>query len=316
MQKTNCSLPNETIEACKESHAILLGAVGGAVGTDRWKDHPTGDRPEKGLLRIREQLGLYCNLRPAILYPQLKSASPLRADLVKDGLDIIIVRELTSGIYFGKKSRVNGDCDETTFATDELYYNKKEITRILEDGFNVAMKRNKYVTIVDKANVLETSKLWREIAEEVANKFPEITYKFMYVDNAAMQLIVNPTQFDVIITTNMFGDILSDEASVLTGSIGMLPSASLGNTTLGLYEPSHGSAPDIAGCDIANPLATILSVAMMLRHSLNLEAEAKSIENAVGAVLDCNYRTKDIFEEGKILVGTNEMSNLVIKELK
>ncbi|ONI40463.1 3-isopropylmalate dehydrogenase [Candidatus Epulonipiscium fishelsonii] len=315
LEKINCSLPEETIVACKNSDAVLLGAVGGAVGVNRWINHPTGDRPEKGLLKIRQELGLYCNLRPAILYPQLKNASPIRQDIIGDGLDIMIVRELTSGIYFGKKLRTNGETDETTFAIDELYYNKKEIKRILEAGFNIAMKRSKNVVVVDKANVLETSKLWREVTQEVAKNFPEVKYSHMYVDNAAMQLVSNPKQFDVIITTNMFGDILSDEASVITGSIGMLPSASLGNGTLGLYEPSHGSAPDIAGKDKANPLATILSAAMMLRYSLNLEKEAQKIENAVIEVLELGYRTEDIFEKDKILVGTRKMGELVIGAL-
>ncbi|OON96141.1 MAG: 3-isopropylmalate dehydrogenase [Candidatus Epulonipiscium fishelsonii] len=315
LEKTNCSLPEKTIIACKNSDAVLLGAVGGTVDVNRWANHPTGDRPEKGLLKIRQELGLYCNLRPAILYPQLKKASPIRQDIIGDELDIMIVRELTSGIYFGKKSRTDGETDETTFAIDELYYNKKEIKRILETGFNIAMKRNKNVVVVDKANVLETSKLWREVTKEVAKNFPEIKYSHMYVDNAAMQLVSNPKQFDVIITTNMFGDILSDEVSVITGSIGMLPSASLGNSTLGLYEPSHGSAPDIAGKDKANPLATILSVAMMLRYSLNLEKEAQSIEKAILDVLDLGYRTFDIVEDDNILVGTQKMGELVMQAL-
>ncbi len=219
-------------------------------------------------------------------------------------------------IYFGKKNRVDGETDEDTYAVDELYYNKKEIKRILVNGFKIAQKRNKNVVVVDKANVLETSKLWVEVTKEVAKDYPDVTYSHMYVDNAAMQLVINPKQFDVIITTNMFGDILSDEASMITGSIGMLPSASLGDTTLGLYEPCHGSAPDIAGEDKANPLATILSVAMMLRYSFNLEKEAQSIENAVTKVLEAGYRTQDIFEEGMKLVGTEEMGTLVCEHIE
>ncbi|OON92296.1 MAG: 3-isopropylmalate dehydrogenase [Epulopiscium sp. Nele67-Bin001] len=316
LELTNCSLPDATIDACKKSDAVLLGAVGGPVGENKWKDHPTGDRPEKGLLKIRQELDLYSNLRPALLYKELKGASPLKDEIIGDSLDILIVRELTSGIYFGDKNRVECENDEETYATDEMYYSKKEIRRILEVGFKIANGRQKKVVIVDKANVLETSRLWREVTTEVAKNYPDIEYSHMYVDNAAMQLIVNPKQFDVIITSNMFGDIISDEASMITGSIGMLPSASIGDGTLGLYEPIHGSAPDIAGEDKANPLATILSVAMMLRHSFKLETEAKSIENAVQAVLEQGYRTADIYEEGTKLVGTEEMGTLVCENIK
>ncbi len=314
LELTNCSLPDATIDACKKSDAVLLGAVGGPVGEDRWKDHPTGDRPEKGLLKIRQELDLYSNLRPALLYKELKDASPLKDEIIGDSLDILIVRELTSGIYFGKKTR-EGD-GEDTYAIDEMYYSKKEIRRILETGFSIAQGRKKKVVVVDKANVLETSKLWREVTAEVAKNYADVEYSHMYVDNAAMQLVVNPKQFDVIITSNMFGDIISDEASMITGSIGMLPSASLGDSTLGLYEPIHGSAPDLAGEDKANPLATILSVAMMLRHSLKLEQEAQSVENAVQAVLEQGYRTADIFSEGTKLVGTEEMGSLVCENIK
>lgn len=316
LERTNCSLPEETIEACKVADSILLGAVGGPVGENRWSHHPTGDRPEKGLLKIRETLGLFSNLRPAILYKQLKDASPLKEEIIGDSLDILIVRELTSGIYFGKKQRVNKENPKETYATDELYYSVEEIERVTKVAFELAMKRGKKVTVVDKANVLETSKLWREVVKEVARDYPEVAYSHMYVDNAAMQLVVNPKQFDVIVTTNMFGDILSDEASMITGSIGMLPSASLGKGSLGLYEPSHGSAPDIAGQDKANPIATILSVAMMLRYSFGLEKEAKSIEKAVDEVLDEGYRTCDIMSQGATCIGTKEMGRLIINHIK
>ncbi|OON92346.1 MAG: 3-isopropylmalate dehydrogenase [Epulopiscium sp. Nele67-Bin002] len=316
LEQAGCSLPQLTIDACLSADAVLLGAVGGAVGADKWANHPTGDRPEKGLLKIREELGLYSNLRPAILHKQLKGASPLKEEIIGDSLDIMIVRELTSGIYFGNKSRVDGDDDESTYAVDEMYYSAKEVRRILERGFDIAQGRNKNLVVVDKANVLSTSKLWREITLEVAKDYPDVTYSHMYVDNAAMQLVINPKQFDVIVTSNMFGDILSDEASVITGSIGMLPSASIGETTLGLYEPCHGSAPDIAGEDKANPIATILSAAMMLRYSFNLEEEAKSIENAVDKVLSLGYRTPDIFEDGMKLVGTEEMGSLICENIQ
>lgn len=301
------SLPDVTIEACQKSDAVLLGAVGGP----KWDTTSNGDRPEKGLLKIRETLGLFANLRPAILYKQLKEASPLKPEVIGDSLDMLIVRELTSGIYFGKHERTVCEEPQKTYAEDVEYYNVGEIERILKVGFEAAMKRSKKVVVVDKANVLATSKLWREVTETVAKDYPEVSYSFMYVDNAAMQLVVNPKQFDIIITSNMFGDILSDEASMLTGSIGMLASASLGEGSLGLYEPSHGSAPDIAGQDKANPIATILSVAMMLRYSLGLEREACAIEEAVEKVLDAGYRTGDIMSEGCIYVGTSEMGDRI-----
>lgn len=301
------SLPDETIEACKKADSILLGAVGGP----KWDKLPGGDRPEKGLLKIRETFNLFANLRPAILYKQLKEASPLKESVIGDSLDILIVRELTSGIYFGERKRVDKENREETYAVDTMYYNVKEIERVVRVGFDLAMKRGKKAVIVDKANVLETSRLWREVVLEVAKDYPEISYSHMYVDNAAMQLVVNPKQFDVLITTNMFGDILSDEASMLTGSIGMLPSASLSDTKLGLYEPSHGSAPDIAGQDKANPIATILSAAMMLRYSFDLPEEAAAIESAVEKVLDKGYRTVDIMSQGMQQVGTREMGTLI-----
>lgn len=298
-----CPLPQDTIDACKKSDAVMLGAVGGP----KW-DHLGGnDRPEKALLGLRGELGLFANLRPAVLHKQLKDACPLKPEIIGDSLDILIVRELTSGIYFGKRGRVKED----NSAYDTLYYNVKEIERVLRVGFDSAMKRNKKVTVVDKANILETSRLWREVTERVAKDYPEVEYGYLYVDNCSMQLIRNPKQFDVIVTTNMFGDILSDEASMLTGSIGMLASASLGETKLGMYEPIHGSAPDIAGKDIANPIATVLSAAMMLRYSFDLETEARAVEDAVMKVLDEGYRTGDIYSDGMKKVGTKEMGALI-----
>lgn len=303
-----CPLPEDTVEAARNSDSIILGAVGGP----KW-DHLGGaDRPEKALLDIRSKLNLFANLRPTVMYRQLKDACPLKEEIVGDSLDILIVRELTSGIYFGEKGRKAED----NSAYDILYYNAEEIERVLRVGFDAAMKRNKNAVIVDKANVLETSRLWREITLEVAKDYPEVTYSHMYVDNAAMQLIRNPKQFDVMITTNMFGDILSDEASMLTGSIGMLSSASLNEGKLGMYEPIHGSAPDIAGKDIANPIATVLSVAMMLKYSLGLPKESEAIEDAVNAVLDGGYRTKDIHTDGFKLVGTKEMGDLLVDAVK
>ena len=307
------SLPQKTIDACKAADAVLLGAVGGP----KWDNLPNGDRPEKGLLGIRSALGLFANLRPAILYPQLKFATPLKEEIVGDGLDILIVRELTSGIYFGERNKVVCEEDDSkTFASDLEKYTVGEIERIARVGFNAAMKRDKRVCVVDKANVLESSRLWREVVKRVAKDYPEVELSFMYVDNAAMQLVANPRQFDVMITSNIFGDILSDEASIITGSIGMLSSASLREDSLGLYEPSHGSAPDIAGQNKANPLATILSAAMLLRYSMNLEKEAAAIEKAVNDVLDAGFRTGDIMSEGMKQVGTVEMGDLVVAAIK
>ena len=312
IDKLGTSLPQQTIDACLNADAVLLGAVGGP----KWDGMANGDRPEKGLLGIREALKLFANLRPAVLFPQLKHASPLKEEIIGDSLDILIVRELTSGIYFGEKQKVVcEEDDKKTFASDLEKYTVEEIERIVRVGFDAAMKRNKKVCVVDKANVLESSRLWREVVKRVAEDYKEITYSHMYVDNAAMQLVVNPKQFDVMITSNIFGDILSDEASIITGSIGMLASASLGEGTLGLYEPSHGSAPDIAGQNKANPLATILSAAMMLRYSLNLEKEAQAIEKAVMSVLDAGYRTGDIMSPGTKLIGTVEMGDLVVEAI-
>lgn len=298
-------LPEETIEICKNSDGIILGAVGGP----KW-DHLKGeDRPEKGLLNIRKELGLYTNLRPAIVYEPLKNASPLKTEIIGEGLDICIVRELTGGIYFGEKG-----VKEDGTAYDVLSYNAEEIKRIAVKGFETAMKREKKVTSVDKSNVLESSRLWRKIVVEVSKDYPEVELNHMYVDNAAMQLLVNPTQFDVILTMNMFGDILSDEASMITGSIGMLPSASIGEK-YGLYEPIHGSAPDIAGQDIANPIATILSAAMMFKHSMGLVEEGIAIEKAVEKVLNDGMRTKDIYTGSTKLVGTQEMVNSIVENI-
>ncbi len=312
IDKAGTSLPQDTIDECKKADAVLLGAVGG----DKWDNLPNGDRPEKGLLGIRKALGLSSNLRPAILHKQLKHASPLKEEVIGDELDILIVRELTSGIYFGKKERVDNEDYSKTYATDTEYYSVEEIERIVKVGFDIARKRDKRLCVVDKANVLESSRLWREVTKKVSKDYEDVNFYHLYVDNAAMQLVVNPKQFDVIVTSNMFGDILSDEASMLTGSIGMLPSASLGDSKFGLYEPIHGSAPDIAGLDKANPIATILSAAMMLRHSFNLDEEAKSIELAVEKVLDEGYRTCDIMSEKMIMVGTNRMGQLISEAIK
>lgn len=302
-------LPEETLEVCKKADSVLLGAVGGP----KWDNPDAKVRPEQALLGLRGGLNLYCNLRPALLYAPLKDASPLKESIIGDGIDICVVRELTGGIYFGERGRdeVNG----VKSAYDTERYNVEEVTRIAKIGFETAMKRNKKLTSVDKANILESSRLWRAVVNEMAKDYPEVTVDHLYIDNAAMQLVRDPKQFDVIVTSNMFGDILSDEASMITGSIGMLPSASLGEGTLGMYEPIHGSAPDIAGKGIANPLATILSAAMMLRHSFGLEEAAKTIENAVVSVLEEGYRTGDIMSEGMKLVGTEEIGKLVLAKL-
>ncbi|WP_297630775.1 3-isopropylmalate dehydrogenase [uncultured Clostridium sp.] len=302
-------LPEATLEECRKSDGVIMGAIGGV----KW-DNPTAKvRPEQAILGLREGLNLYCNLRPIILHKTLKEASPLKNSIIEEGIDILVVRELTGGIYFGERAteEINGIRE----AYDTLKYNEVEIKRIAKLAFESAMKRDKKVTSIDKANVLDSSRLWRKVVEEVALEYPEITVNHLYIDNGAMQLIRNPKQFDVILTDNMFGDILSDEGSMITGSIGMLPSASLGENSFGLYEPIHGSAPDIAGKGIANPLATILSTSMMLRYTLGLETEGKAIENAVTKVLEKGYRTADIISKGMTLVKTKEMGNLVIKEL-
>ena len=312
-------LTDEAIAAAKSSDAVLMGSIGGNTSTSPWYKLPPEKRPEAGLLKLRKSLNLFANLRPAYLYEQLKEACPLREDIIGDGFDMMIMRELTGGLYFGK--RETKEVDGLMTAVDTLTYNEEEIRRIAKRGFDIAMKRRKKVTSVDKANVLDSSRLWRKVVEEVAKDYPEVSYEHMLVDNAAMQLVKDPKQFDVILTENMFGDILSDEASMVTGSIGMLSSASLNETKFGLYEPSGGSAPDIAGKGIANPIATILSAAMMLRYSFDLDKEADAIEEAVKKVLKDGYRTIDIMtqEESKrsavTQVGTSEMGDLICKYL-
>ena len=301
-------LPKETVDGCLASDSVLLGAVGGP----KWDTLPGNLRPEKALLGIRESLGLFTNLRPAKLYPALKGDCPLRADIVENGFDIMIVRELTGGIYFGERGYREGKYGEEAYDTER--YSRMEIERIVKVAFETAMKRNKKLTSIDKANVLDTSRLWRKIVHEMAESYPEVTVSDMLVDNAAMQLVRNPAQFDVIVTTNMFGDILSDEASQITGSIGMLPSASLGNTTRGLYEPIHGSAPDIAGKGIANPIATILSGAMMLLYSFNETVGYNMIVNAVDKVLENGYKTADL-AHGENFLSTEEITNKIIEFL-
>lgn len=310
-----CGVPltDEAVAIAKASDAVLLGAVGGNVGNSRWYDVAPDLRPEAGLLKIRKDLELFANIRPAYLYNELKTACPLKEEIIGDGFDMVIMRELTGGLYFGK--RHTEEVDGLMTAVDTLTYNEEEIRRIAIKGFEIAMKRRKKVTSVDKANVLDSSRLWRKIVHEVAKDYPEVELEDMLVDNCAMQLVMNPGQFDVILTENMFGDILSDEASMITGSIGMLSSASLNKTKLGLYEPSHGSAPDIAGKNVANPIATILSAAMMLRYSLDLDKEADAIEAAVATVLKEGYRTTDIMSEGCTLVGTDKMGDLIAERV-
>ena len=302
-------LTDEAVATAKASDAVLLGAVGGNVGNSKWYDVAPNLRPEAGLLKIRKELGLFANLRPAYLYDELKAACPLKEEIIGDGFDMVIMRELTGGLYFG--DRYTKEIDGLETAVDTLTYNEEEIRRIAIKGFEIAMKRRKKVTSVDKANVLDSSRLWRKIVHEVAKDYPEVEVSDMLVDNCAMQLVMNPGQFDVILTENMFGDILSDEASMITGSIGMLSSASLGSSKLGLYEPSHGSAPDIAGKNIANPIATILSAAMMLRYSFDLDKEADAVEAAVKKVLKDGYRTIDIMDEGMTQVSTSQMGDLI-----
>lgn len=302
-------LTDEALAAAKASDAVLLGAVGGNVGNSAWYDRPPQERPEAGLLALRKGLELFANMRPAYLYPELKDRCPVRPDIIGDGFDMVIMRELTGGLYFGK--RFTEEVDGVKQATDTLVYNENEIRRIAIKAFEVAQKRRKEVISVDKANVLDSSRLWRAVVEDVAKDYPDVKLSHMLVDNCAMQLVRAPGQFDVILTENMFGDILSDEASEVTGSIGMLSSASLGKTKLGLYEPSHGSAPDIAGQNLANPIATILSAAMMLRYSFDLTEEADDIENAVKQVLADGYRTGDIWSEDCEKVGTTQMGEAI-----
>ena len=302
-------LTDETISKAKLCDAVLMGSIGGDTRTSPWYQLEPSKRPEAGLLKIRKELNLFANLRPAVLYEELKEACPLKEEIIKDGFDLMIMRELTGGLYFGERS--TRDIDGVMTACDTLTYNEEEIRRIAKRGFDIAAKRRKKVTSVDKANVLDSSRLWRSVVEEVAKEYPEVTLEHMLVDNCAMQLVKDPAQFDVILTENMFGDILSDEASMATGSIGMLSSASLNETKFGLYEPSGGSAPDIAGKGIANPIATILSAAMMLRFTFDLDREADAIEEAVQRVLRDGYRTIDIMSEGSIQINTREMGDRI-----
>lgn len=302
-------LPQETIDICRGSDAVLLGAVGGW----KWDNLPGDERPERALLGLRKELGLFANLRPALLFEQLADACPLKSEIVEGGLDIVVVRELTGGIYFGEKG--TKDTELGLAAYDVEQYAEEEVRRIAEVAFDMAMKRGKKVTSVDKANVLESSRLWRRVVAQVGEKYPEVELNNLYIDNAAMQMVRNPKQFDVIVTSNIFGDILSDEASMITGSIGMLPSASLATGNFGMYEPVHGSAPDIAGKDLANPMATILSAAMMLRYTFGLGREADAVENAVKKVLADGYRTADIAAEGEKAIGTVKAGDLIVEAI-
>ena len=302
-------LPQHELDKCTASDSVLLGAVGGP----KWNDVPGPQRPEKGLLRLRAGMGVYSNNRPAKIWPQLADASPLRPEIVAKGIDFIIVRELIGGIYFGKHETIEKDGQKV--AIDELTYSEEEIRRIGRIGFETARKRGKRLCSVEKSNVLDSSRLWKKVMHELASEYPDVELSDMLVDNCAMQIVKDPSQFDVVVTENMFGDILSDEASMITGSIGMIPSSSLGASTCGLYEPIHGSAPDIAGQDIANPIGTILSAAMMLRYSFDLAAEADAIEAAVSRVLDAGYRTGDIFSPGCTKVGCTEMGKLILEQL-
>lgn len=306
-------LTKEAVERARSAQAVLMGSIGGNTSTSPWYKLPPNLRPEAGLLAIRKELNLFANLRPAVLYDELAAACPLKEEISNAGFDMLIMRELTGGLYFGERRTVveNG----VRKAVDTLTYDENEIRRIAIKGFDIAMKRRKKVTSVDKANVLDSSRLWRKVVEEVAAGYPDVVLEHMLVDNCAMQLVRNPGQFDVILTENMFGDILSDEASMVTGSIGMLSSASLNDTKFGLYEPSHGSAPDIAGKDIANPIATILSAAMMLRYSLDLDQEAAAVEAAVKQVLADNFRTVDIYSEGTQKVGCARMGELICERI-
>ena len=306
-------LTDEAIATAKAADAVLMGSIGGDTNKSPWYQLPPNLRPEAGLLKIRKALNLFANLRPAYLYPELADACPLKKEISEAGFDMMIMRELTGGLYFGERKTVeeNG----VRKAIDTLTYDENEIRRIAIRGFDIAMKRRKKVTSVDKANVLDSSRLWRAVVNEVAKDYPEVTLEHMLVDNCAMQLVKDPAQFDVILTENMFGDILSDEASMVTGSIGMLSSASLNDTKFGLYEPSHGSAPDISGMDIANPIATILSAAMMLRYSFDLDKEADAIEAAVKKVLEDGFRTGDIYSDGCEKVGCAKMGDLIAERI-
>ena len=311
---TGKPLTEEALETAKSCDAVLMGSIGGNTTTSPWYKLEPSKRPEAGLLAIRKALNLFANLRPAYLYNELRKACPLRDEIIGDGFDMIIVRELTGGLYFGERQTIEENGVKK--AIDTLSYNENEIRRIAIKAFEIARKRRNKVTSVDKANVLDSSRLWRSVVEDVAKDYPDVTLEHMLVDNCAMQLVRDPKQFDVILTENMFGDILSDEASMVAGSIGMLSSASLNETKFGLYEPSHGSAPDIAGKNIANPIATVLSAAMMLRYSLDLDKEAEAVENAVQKILKDGYRTVDIMSEGCKKVSTSEMGDLLVKALE
>ncbi len=307
-------LTEDTLSNIKKCDAVLMGSIGGDTVTSHWYKLPPDKRPEAGLLALRKGLGLFANMRPAVLYEELKEACPLKDSIIGDGFDLVVMRELTGGLYFGNRKTevMNG----VLTAVDSLTYSYDEIRRIAVKGFETAKKRRKKVTSVDKANVLDSSRLWRKVVEEVALDYPDVCLEHMLVDNCAMQLVKDPKQFDVILTENMFGDILSDEASMITGSIGMLSSASMNESRFGLYEPSHGSAPDIAGMDKANPIATILSAAMMLRFSFDLDKEANAIEHAVKQVLKDGYRTHDIMSEGNLLIGTRQMGDEIAKRIR
>ena len=302
-------LTDDTLIKCKNSDAVLLGAVGGP----KWDNVDKEKRPERGLLKIRKELELFANLRPTKLYKELVDSCPLKKEVIKNGIDFVMIRELTGGVYFGKKE--TKDVNGVTIATDEMKYSEEEIRRIGVIAFETARKRNKKVTSIDKSNVLDTSKLWRKIMHELSEKYSDVEYEDMLVDSVSMQIIKNPSRFDVVVTENMFGDILSDEASVLAGSIGMMPSASLGSTKLGLYEPIHGSAPDIAGQNISNPIGTILSVAMLLRYSFDMEKEARDIENAVENALSEGYRTTDLYVDGMKKLSCSEMGDKILSYL-
>ena len=302
-------LPQETIDIAKKSDAVLLGAVGGP----KWDSLPGDKRPERALLGIRKELGLFANLRPAIMFDELKDACPIRPEKVEGGLDLLVVRELTGGIYFGERGYKDTNMGKAAYDIEQ--YSEGEVRRIAKVAFDMAMKRNKKVTSVDKANVLESSRLWRKTVAEVAKNYPEVELENFYVDNTAMQLVYNPKQFDVIVTSNIFGDILSDEASMITGSLGMLPSASLAEGNFGMYEPVHGSAPDIAGTGKANPMATILSAAMMLKYTFGLSDEADAIESAVKKTLAAGYRTPDIMSEGKTPATTEQIGSLIAQNI-
>lgn len=315
IKATGEPLPEETVKKCLASDSVLLGAVGGAVNDPFVASLPGDKRPEAGLLGIRKAMGLYSNIRPAKLWNALSHASPLRGDIAAKGIDLVIVRELIGGIYFGTRGK-GRDEEYGEYAWDTEKYSEKEVRRIAKIAFEMARGRRKKVTSIDKANVLDSSRLWRKIVHEVAKDYPDVAVEDMLVDNAAQQLVKDPSQFDVIVTSNIFGDILSDEAAMITGSIGMLASSSLGDTKCGLYEPIHGSAPDIAGKDLANPIATVLAAAMMLRDSFGLREEAESIENAVNAVLNMNYRTADIMSDGMTGVSGSEMKQLILDNIK